>query len=91
MPLCSLEFRNLIASFKHHSTNRGYIDNILLLKPKSCYAYIKDGYFLEQMLNQKVFFFNMLVDGVAKGVNLVKQMQLGGDSENLWIMFHIMS
>jgi hypothetical protein len=31
------------------------------------------------MLNQKVFFFKMLVDGVAKGVNLVKQIQLGGD------------
>jgi hypothetical protein len=43
------------------------------------------------MLNQKVFFFNMLVDGVAKGVNPVKQMQLGDDSENLWILFHIMS
>jgi hypothetical protein len=43
------------------------------------------------MLNQKVFFFKMLVDGVAKGVNLVKQMQLGGDLENPWIMFDIMS
>ncbi len=91
MPLCFLEFRNLIASFKHHYANRGYIDNILLLKPKSCYDYIQDGCFLEQMLNQKVFFFDMLVDGVAKGVNPIKQMQLGGDSENLWIMFPIMS
>jgi hypothetical protein len=31
---------------------------------------------------KKFFFFKMLVDGVAKGVNPVKQMQLGGDLEN---------
>ncbi len=79
----------------HHSNTILPIEDILItffcLKPKSCYDYIQDGYFLEQMLNQKVFFFNMLVDGVAKGVNPVKQMQLGDDSENLWILFHIMS
>jgi hypothetical protein len=35
------------------------------------------------MLNQKVFFFKMSVDGVAKGVNPIKQIQLGGDLEIL--------
>jgi hypothetical protein len=86
-----LEFRNFIASFKHHSTNRGYIANIILLKSKSYYYYIHDNCFFEQMLDQKVFFFKMLVHGVAKGVNPVKQIQLGDDLKNPWIMFDIMS
>jgi hypothetical protein len=29
----------------------------------------------------------MSIDGVANGVDLVMQMQLGGDLENAWIMF----
>jgi hypothetical protein len=33
--LCSPNVRNLVALFKHHSNNKGYIDNILVLKFKS--------------------------------------------------------
>jgi hypothetical protein len=55
------------------------IENIILLKSNSCYYYIQNNCFFEQLLNQKVFFFKMLVDGVAKGVNPIKQIQLGGD------------
>jgi hypothetical protein len=29
----------------------------------------------------------MSIDGVANSVDLVRQMQLGGDLENAWIMF----
>jgi hypothetical protein len=33
-------------------------------------------------LDQKVLMFKMFVDNLAIGVDLVKQMQLGGDLEN---------
>jgi len=86
MPLCFPNICNLVVLFKRHSTNRGYIDKILLFKSKSRYNYIQDNCFLRQLSNQKVFFFKMSIDGVPNGVDLVKRMQLGGDLENAWIM-----
>ncbi len=73
--------------FMHHPINRGYIDNIFLFKSKNRYNYTQDNCFLRQFSNQKVFLFKMSIDGVANSVDLVRQMQLGGDLENAWIMF----
>jgi len=81
-PLCCPDIHNFIASFKHHFFNRGYIDNILLLKSKSHYDYIKDDCFLDICQ-----IFKMCIDGVASGVTLVKKMQPSGDLENVWIIF----
>lgn len=41
IPLKSSNIFNFITSFKHYPTNRGYIDNILLLKFRSHYNYIQ--------------------------------------------------
>jgi hypothetical protein len=32
MPLCSLNIRNFIASFKHNPSNTSYIDNIFFIE-----------------------------------------------------------
>jgi hypothetical protein len=39
-PLCSLGIRNIIASLKHHPSNSGSIDYILILKALFGYDYI---------------------------------------------------
>ncbi len=54
MPLCFPNICNFIALFKRRLINNGYIDNIILLKSKSCYNYIKDNCFLGQFSNQNV-------------------------------------
>jgi hypothetical protein len=36
----------------------------------------------------KVFVFKIFIDISGSGVELVKRMQVSGDMENLWIMFH---
>ncbi len=40
MTLCSPNIKNLVASFKHHPSNKGEIDNILTLKFRNVYDYI---------------------------------------------------
>ncbi len=57
MPLCFPNICNIVVLFKHHPTNRGYIDNIFLFKSKNRYNYIQDNCFLRQVSNQKVFLF----------------------------------
>ncbi len=79
---------NLITSFKHQPIYRSYIDNILLLSSKSCYDYIQNSCFLGQIYNEKIFLFKLFVDGSSRDVELVKLMQLDGDLENTWMMFH---
>jgi hypothetical protein len=48
--LCSPNIRNLVALFKHHSDNKGYIDNILALKLKSVMITFKTIVFLNKCL-----------------------------------------
>lgn len=79
-------FENLVALFKHHS-NGGYIDNILELKSKNCYDYIKECCFLGQISSYKVFLFKMSTNGVNSEMGFIAQMQSKGDLENSWIMF----
>jgi hypothetical protein len=55
------------------------MDNILLLKLKNPYDYIQDSCFPKQMAGQKVFLFKMSLYGLVSGVDLVRNMQLGGD------------
>jgi hypothetical protein len=40
MTLCFPNIKNLVASFKHHPSNKGKIDNIITLKFKNVYDYI---------------------------------------------------
>jgi hypothetical protein len=54
MPLCFPNICNFIALFKHCPINNRYIDNIILLKSKSCYNSIQDNYFFGQFSNQNV-------------------------------------
>jgi hypothetical protein len=48
-PLYSPNIPNVITLFKHCPINRGYIDNILLLKFKNHCEYIQNSCFLRQM------------------------------------------
>ncbi len=79
-------FENLIALFKHCFSG-GYVDNILELKSKTRYDYIKECCFLGQIFGQKVFLFKMSIDGVKSEMGLIARMQSKGDLKNSWIMF----
>jgi hypothetical protein len=48
--LCSFNIRNLMALFKHHSDNEGYINTILALKLKSVMITFKIIVFLNKCL-----------------------------------------
>ncbi len=48
--LCSSNIGNLVALFKHHSNNKGYIDNILALKFRSVMITFKIIVFLNKCL-----------------------------------------
>ncbi len=86
--LCSPNVRNLVASFKHCPSNKGYIFNILALKANSGYDYIQDSFFFQrQQFGEKMFMFKVFVDGNASGCDLVKWMQVGGDLQTFWIIF----
>lgn len=74
LPFCSPNIQNMILTFQHHPGNKGYIDNILLLKSTSTYDYIQYSYFLGQLFGQKVFLFKMFLDSAKCGVDLVQQM-----------------
>ena len=50
------------------------------------FEYIHNSVFPDQG-KEKVYLFKMLVEGPGSGVDLVKRMQLGGDLENVWLMF----
>jgi len=40
MTLCSPNIKNLVALFKHHPSNKGETDNILILKFRNVYDYM---------------------------------------------------
>jgi len=56
MTLCCPNVRNLVALFKHHPNNKGYIDNILALKFKSVMITFTIIFFLNKCLQKNVFF-----------------------------------
>jgi hypothetical protein len=53
MTLCYPNVRNLVALFKHHLDNKGYIDNILALTFKSVMITFKIIIFLDKCLQKK--------------------------------------
>jgi hypothetical protein len=64
------------------------MDGIAMLRGCSHWAYIHENKFPGQGLDSdKVFVFKMLEVELGSGVHLVKRMQLGGDLEDMWIMF----
>jgi hypothetical protein len=63
----------------------GSIDSILTRKAFNPYDYIQDNCVPGQ---QKVYLFKLSVEGDNCGIHLVRQMQLGGDLENIWTMFN---
>ncbi len=48
LTLYSFNVRNLVASFKHRPSNKGYISNYLAFKVNSGYDYIQDSCFPRQ-------------------------------------------
>jgi hypothetical protein len=64
------------------------MDGIATLRGCSHWAYMQENKFPGQDSDlDKVFVFKMSEVGPGSGVDLVKRMQLGGDLENMWIMF----
>ncbi len=63
-----------LTTFFQHCLGGGYIDSSLELKSRSQYDYIHECCFPGQVLEQKVFIFKMLINGVGSGTNLVTQM-----------------
>jgi hypothetical protein len=87
-PLCSPGIHNLIISLKHRPSNSNSLDCTLKLKAQSSYNYIQDNYFHGQHVGQKVYLFKMSVDGVISEFDLVREMQLGDDLQNVWMMLN---
>jgi hypothetical protein len=54
--LCSTNLRNSVALFKHHSNNKGYIDNILALKFINVMITFRIIVFLDRCLQKNVPF-----------------------------------
>jgi hypothetical protein len=52
-PMCYLNIQNLIPSFKHNASTKGFVDNIIFLKSKNPYDYIQENCFHGQMVGQK--------------------------------------
>ena len=85
--LASPNYRNFVAGSKRFI--RGgmeSLDSIMALKNHFGFKCVHDSRFSRQS-GDKIFAFNMSVDLVGSGVNLVKRMHYGGDMENSWIMF----
>ena len=66
----------------------GGMDSITMLKGYSNWPYVQKNMFPSQGSNSnKVFIFKMSEIGPGIGMNLVRRIQLGGDLEDVWIMF----
>ena len=63
-----------------------YVDSILKLKRGSKYDYIPDSCFPGEC-NNLAYIFKMSTIGPGGGIDLVKQMQPGGDLELQFVMF----
>ena len=77
---------NLIYDAKVSLSGGGYVDSILKLKKGSMYDYIQDSQFPKQESNL-AYIFKMSIVGPGSGVDLVRQMQPGGDLELQWVIF----
>ena len=85
--LNSPSLRNRVYTFKYLQ-RFGVMDGITKLWGLSNWAYIQRNMFLGQGDDSdKVFIFKMSEVGPGSGVDLVRQMQPGGDLEHAWIMF----
>ena len=64
------------------------MDSNTKLHGSSNWLYVQENKFPGQRAEtDKVFVFKMFEVGLGNGVDLVKQMQAGGDLENAWLMF----
>ena len=85
--MSSPSIKNDVTSFKF-IRRFGVMDGIATLRGCSHWAYEQENKFLGQGSDSdKVFVFKMSEVGPGSGVHLVKQMQLGGDLQDVWIMF----
>ena len=84
--LSSSAVENLIYDAKVSLSGGGYVDNILKLKKGSMYDYIQNSRFLGQG-SDLAYIFKMSIVDPSSGVDLVRQMQRGGDLELQWVMF----
>jgi hypothetical protein len=65
------------------------MDSITILRGCSNWPYVQKNMFPSQGSNSdKVFLFKMSEVGPCSGVDLVKQMHLGGNLHDAWIMFN---
>ena len=79
--------KNDVNSFKYIQ-RYGIMDGNTLFKGCSNQMYVQENMFLGQGSNSdKVFVFKMSEVGLGSDVDLVKQMQLGGDLQDTWMMF----
>ena len=62
------------------------MDRIMVLKDHLGFEHVHSSMYPSQ-LKDKVFVFKMSIDLPRNCVDLVKHMQVGGDMNNLWIMF----
>ncbi len=85
--LSSPNIHHNIKSFNNVTKWNGYIDSILELKRRIRYDYIQDNVFLDKGVS-KVYLFKMSTHWPTSGVDIIVRMQLGGDFENVWIMFN---
>ena len=64
------------------------MDGITKLRGLSNWAFVQRNMFPGQGNDSnKVFVFKMFEVGLGSGVDLVTQMQLGGDFEHVWLMY----
>ena len=85
--ITSPNIRNEVSSFKHFQ-KFGIIDSITKLRNASKWAFVQESKFLGQGSDKdKVFVFKMSKIGPSRGLDLVKQMQAGGDLQCYWMMF----
>ncbi len=65
------------------------MESIRKLRGSSTWAFVQESKFPGQGLEvDKVFVFKMSEVGPSNGVDLVKQMQNGGDLQDAWVMFN---
>lgn len=85
--LASQNCRNFISGSKHIVCNgMNTMDSIMVLKDHSEFKYIHDSKFPKQS-KDTMFVFKMFVYLPGSDVDFVKQVQVGGNFENPWIMF----
>ena len=84
----SPSIKNEVTSFRY-KWRYGIMDGITILRGCSNWPYIQENMLPGQGSNfDKVFVFKMSEVGPSSGLDLVKQMQLGGDLQDAWMMFN---